>query len=149
MNSTYCIKCRLLGTRCNYNGSVLLMNRTLVYSPPPLPLHLSIIVAKRSAKTSPHRSPSATNGLPEPLNGWRGICLVQFLVSESGWGWTGGQISLLDPKVWGDGFGGGRIRRKGALEHRTRYPVTLQQGERQRERKICTHRVWRPYWNMY
>ncbi len=62
--------------------------------PPP---HLSIIVAKRSAKTSPHRSPSAANGLPEPLNGWRGICLVQFLVSESGWRWNGGPVSLVDP----------------------------------------------------
>jgi hypothetical protein len=28
----------------------------------------------------------------------------------------------------GEGFGGGRIQRKGALEHRTLGPVTLHQG---------------------
>ncbi len=33
-----------------------------------------------------------------------------------------------------EGFGGGRIQREGALEHRTLGPVTLHQGVRHRER---------------
>ncbi len=44
----------------------------------------------------------------------------------------------------GGGSRGGRIRRKGALEHQTRDPVTSQQGVRQREREVWTQNVWRP-----
>jgi hypothetical protein len=40
----------------------------------------------------------------------------------------------------GEGSGGGRIRREGALENRTLDPVTLQQGVMQREREVWTQK---------
>jgi hypothetical protein len=43
----------------------------------------------------------------------------------------------------GEGFGGGRIWRKGALEHRTLGPVTLHQGVRQRKREVWIQKVLR------
>jgi hypothetical protein len=58
---------------------------------------------------------------------------------------VGHVVSTFQPLFWRRGGGGcGRIRRKGALEHRTLDLVTLQQEVKQREREVWTQKVWRP-----
>jgi hypothetical protein len=122
VNSTYCIKCRLLGARCNYCGSVLLMNRTVGHSPHPTSQSLWQKGLPKPVHTDPR----------PPLMVCRNHLMVGGVyVWSSSWFLRAGEGYMVDRPAYlthrcvGGGGVGGRIRRKDAPEHRTRDPVTL------------------------